>query len=199
MIIDYRYDVYYDRFFDWLSLSFGLEVSYIYIYRENECIVLPCDHIFFLFFFIVFFFFWIFLFFFFLFVLFNIEYPMIRFDTLYTTPDNDTYGHTYKWYTRYIWKFIRYISLKENDADQELSYAAWLYRDRLIYFFFFFDLSFFGFFRFVRLLFSVFSLSLSVCFLSFYFSLEIVRSLEIDVVARWHRSVTWLMKYILLL
>lgn len=46
--------------------------------------------------------------------------------------DNDTYGHTYKWYTRYIWKFIRYISLKENDADQELSYAAWLYRDRLI-------------------------------------------------------------------
>lgn len=166
LIIDYRYDVYYDRFFDWLSLSFGLEVSYIYIYRENECIVLPCDHIFFLFFFIVFFFFGFFFFFFFYlfcsilsiqwYVLIHYTPRLIMIHTDIHT--NGTHGIFGNLLDIFLWK--KTMPIKSFLTQRGCIVIDWF----IIFFFWFIFLWFLSFRSFIVLCF----LSLSLCLFSFF-------------------------------
>lgn len=144
--------------------------------------------------FLFFFFFWIFLFFF-LFVLFNIEYPMIR--LIHYTPrlimiHTDIHTNGTHVFGNLLDIFLERKRCRSRAFLRSVAVSWSIDLFSLIYLF--------SFFHFVLLFFSIFFLSLSL-FLSVFFLfifLEIVRSLEIDVVARWHRSVTWLMKYIIL-
>lgn len=140
-------------FYDWLIIRCRLVWKFLYIIIERTCIVLPCDlH---------------FLFFFFFFFICSVQSQYRRILFWYTI-HHALMIHTYihiQSYTQayiYIYRVLDPDFLKESEADQELSYAAWLYRDRfLIYFYplisvFFFHLSCTCIFRFL------------VCFLVFF-------------------------------